>query len=118
MRRLNRPSRGSLPVMPSADNRAMRHVVTMFRMAGVALGGRQPTDIEVHDARLFSLIYRRGEGGLRTAEALGWWSCADPARMYGRLRLARHNGGSCWSLQGPAGCPPSVTLYRRTPSAA
>lgn len=107
-----------MPAMPSTDNRAYRHVLTMLRMAGISLGGGQPTDIAVHDPRLFSLLYRRGEGGLRTAEALRWWSCDDPERMYARLRLARTNGGSSWSLRGPRGCPPSVTLYRRTPSAA
>lgn len=115
MRRFNS---SSLRALPNTDNRAHRHVVTMLRMAGIAIGGRRPTDIEVHDIRLLSLIYRRGEGGLRAAEALGWWSCADQDRMYARLSLARHNGGGYWSLKGPGGCPPSVTLYRRTPSAA
>lgn len=93
----------------SINNRARRHVVTMLRMAGIALAGGRTTDIKVHDPRLFSLIYNRGEEGLRVAHTLGWWSCADPPRLYAKLHLARLRGGECWSLQGHAVCPPIIT---------
>lgn len=91
------------------EARARRHVVTALRMAGIALAGGRPTDILVHDARFFTLVYHRGMAGLDQAERLGWWACADPARVRARLGLARRNGAPAWSLRGPAISPPVVT---------
>jgi hypothetical protein len=93
----------------SANNRARRHVVTMLRMAGITLAGGRATDIEISDPRVFSIVYARGEEGLRVAHTLGWWRCADPPRLYAKLHLARQRGGECWSLQGHGACPPVIT---------
>jgi cyclopropane-fatty-acyl-phospholipid synthase len=58
----------------------------MLARAGVALNGNAPTDIQVHDERLYSRIFRGG-GSVAVGESYmdGWWDCEDLAGFFFKL---------------------------------
>lgn len=61
-----RPNRGTF---------AERRIRQMLAEAGVTVGGSQPWDIQIHDARLYRRVVRHGTLGLGEAYMEGWWDC-------------------------------------------
>src|SRR5690606_16890137 len=47
----------------------------MLAEPGVTVGGSQPWDIQIHDARLYRRVVRHGTLGLGEAYMEGWWDC-------------------------------------------
>ena len=64
---------------------AERVVRDLFERAGVAVGGSQPWDIEVHDDRFYGRVLKAGSLGLGEAYMEGWW---DAKAVDGSMRTA------------------------------
>ena len=54
--------------------------------AGITINGNAPTDIQVHDERLYDRIFRGG-GSVAVGESYmdGWWDCEDLAGFFFKL---------------------------------
>ncbi|HEY0180974.1 MAG TPA: class I SAM-dependent methyltransferase, partial [Dokdonella sp.] len=61
--------------MPSAKARA--RVDALLAAAGVRIGGDAPTDIRVHDERLYARVVAHGSLGLGESYMDGWWDVDD-----------------------------------------
>jgi len=57
--------------------------------AGIHIDGDAPTDLRVHDQRLYARVFAHGSLGLGEAYMDGWWDCADLPGMFTRL-LSSH----------------------------
>ncbi len=47
----------------------------LFELAGIAVNGSHPWDIQVHDPRLYDRVLQRATLGLGEAYVDGWWDC-------------------------------------------
>jgi cyclopropane-fatty-acyl-phospholipid synthase len=73
------------PLHARALRRAVRHVL---EGSGVAINGRQPWDLRVHDSRFYGRCLAHGSLGFGEAYVDGWWDTDD---LPGCLeRLLRH----------------------------
>ncbi len=52
-------------------------VLSLFDAAGVEVGGSQPHDIQVHDARFYKRFLHNGRLGLGETYMDSWWDCED-----------------------------------------
>ena len=59
--------------MPSSKSEAV--VRELFDLAGIAVNGSHPWDIQVHDPRLYDRVLQRATLGLGEAYVDGWWDC-------------------------------------------
>ena len=71
---------------PSVGGSSARAPVEAFlATAGVSLGGTQPCDIQVHDARFFDAVLAHGSLGFGESYMEGWWDCAALDQLFHRL---------------------------------
>src|SRR5450759_2921526 len=61
--------------MPPARSHA--RIESLLAVAGVRINGATPTDLRVHDPRLYSRILAHGSLGLGEAYMDGWWDADD-----------------------------------------
>ena len=66
-------------------------VEELLAMAGVAIDGPNPWDIQVRDDRLYTRILREKNLGLGEAYMEGWWNCARLDEFFSRILRARLN---------------------------
>ena len=57
--------------------------------AGIALNGRMPWDIQVHDCRLYSRLLSDGALGLGESYMDGWWDCEALDEFINRILRAK-----------------------------
>ena len=57
----------------------------MLAQAGIALNGSAPSDIQVHDERLYNRIFRGGSIAVGESYMDGWWDCEDLAGFFFKL---------------------------------
>jgi cyclopropane-fatty-acyl-phospholipid synthase len=67
------PERIRAMAMPHSSDR----VRSLLALAGVRVGGPMPTDIRVHDDRLYARVLSQGSLGLGEAYMDGWWDAED-----------------------------------------
>jgi cyclopropane-fatty-acyl-phospholipid synthase len=66
-----------------------RTVEELFAMAGVAIGGTRPWDIQVHNERFYQRVMAYGSLGLGEAYMDGDWDCPALDQLFGRVISAR-----------------------------
>jgi cyclopropane-fatty-acyl-phospholipid synthase len=71
------------------DRRAADLVREMLAGTGVAIGGPEPWDLQVHDDRLYGRILRDGSLGFGEAYVDGWWDTPALDQLMDRLLRAR-----------------------------
>jgi cyclopropane-fatty-acyl-phospholipid synthase len=57
----------------------------MLEQAGIHINGDAPTDLRVHDQRLYPRLFARGSLGLGEAYMDGWWDADDLPGMFTRM---------------------------------
>ncbi len=57
--------------------------------AGIHIDGDAPTDIRVHDDRLYSRVFAHGSLGLGEAYMDGWWDSSDLSGFFTRVLASR-----------------------------
>jgi len=57
----------------------------LLHAAGIAIDGPAPTDLQVHDERLYPRVFAHGSLGLGEAYMDGWWDTADLPGMLTRI---------------------------------
>ncbi|MBA2079117.1 cyclopropane fatty acyl phospholipid synthase [Rhodanobacter sp. PCA2] len=57
----------------------------LLELAGVRINGHAPTDIHVHDRRLYARVFAHGSLGLGEAYMDGWWDAEDLPGFFTRL---------------------------------
>ncbi|WP_426663218.1 cyclopropane fatty acyl phospholipid synthase [Rhodanobacter aciditrophus] len=57
----------------------------LLQHAGIRIGGDAPTDIRVHDERLYARVFAHGSLGLGEAYMDGWWDAGDLPGFMTRL---------------------------------
>ncbi|WP_130620277.1 cyclopropane fatty acyl phospholipid synthase [Dyella amyloliquefaciens] len=62
---------------------------TLLEHAGIRLDGSAPTDMRVHDKRLYARVFAHGSLGLGESYMDGWWDADDLAGMFTRMLGAR-----------------------------
>jgi len=60
----------------------------LLEQAGIRLDGSAPTDLRVHDQRLYARVFAHGSLGLGEAYMDGWWDADDLPGLCTRLLLA------------------------------
>ena len=61
----------------------------LLERAAIAVNGRDPWDMQVHNPGLWQRIAAEGSLGLGEAYMDGWWDCADLAEFFNRILRAR-----------------------------
>lgn len=56
---------------------AEQKIITLLKKAGITIGGNNPRDIQVHDARVYKRILRDGSLGVGESYMDGWWDAND-----------------------------------------
>lgn len=65
---------------------SLRHRATeLLEHAGIRLDGSAPTDLRVHDERLYSRVFAHGSLGLGEAYMDGWWDAGDLAGFFTKV---------------------------------
>ena len=82
---LQRPSQAR----PLRHGFAQRALERLLATADIALDGRRPWDITVHDARFARRVLTHGSLGAGEAYMDGWWDCEQLDEMFTRLMNAR-----------------------------
>jgi cyclopropane-fatty-acyl-phospholipid synthase len=62
-----------IPGLASSRSRAHARIEELLNLAGVRIDGDAPTDLRVHDPRLYARILAHGSLGLGEAYMDGWW---------------------------------------------
>lgn len=57
----------------------------LLQHAGITIDGDAPTDLRVHDDRLYARVFAHGSLGLGEAYMDGWWSADDLPGMFTRM---------------------------------
>jgi cyclopropane-fatty-acyl-phospholipid synthase len=60
----------------------------LLEQAGIRINGNMPTDLHVHDERLYNRVFAHGSLGLGEAYMDGWWDADDLAGLCTRLLTA------------------------------
>lgn len=68
--------------------KSMAEVNEQLNRVGVAINGRNPCDVQVHDERLFKDALFHGSLGVGEAYVKGWWDCDQLDDLF--CRLCRH----------------------------
>ncbi len=63
-------------------------VSNLLRDAGIRLNGSQPTDLRVHDDRVYARVFEHGSLGFGEAYMDGWWDADDLPGIFTRLIAA------------------------------
>jgi cyclopropane-fatty-acyl-phospholipid synthase len=63
-------------------------VVELLHNADIQLNGTAPTDLRVHDERLYARVFAHGSLGLGEAYMDGWWDADDLPGMFTRMLLS------------------------------
>ncbi|WP_199097430.1 cyclopropane fatty acyl phospholipid synthase [Dyella sp. ASV21] len=63
--------------------------VTLLEHAGIQLDGPSPTDMHVHDDRLYARVFAHGSLGLGESYMDGWWDAEDLPGMFTLLLRSR-----------------------------
>ncbi|HEX7813868.1 cyclopropane fatty acyl phospholipid synthase [Dyella sp.] len=72
------------------SNDSLKHrAAALLELAGIVIDGPAPTDLRVHDDRLYARVFAHGSLGLGEAYMDGWWDTPDLAGMFTRL-LSSH----------------------------
>ena len=66
-----------------------QRAAALLEIAGITVDGTEPTDMQVHDDRLYARVFAHGSLGLGEAYMDGWWDAGDLSGMFARL-LASH----------------------------
>lgn len=64
-------------------------ISSLLERAGVRIGGSAPTDVRVHDPRLYARVIAHGSLGLGEAYMDGWWDADDLPGFLSLLLAAR-----------------------------
>ena len=62
-----------------------QRAANLLEHAGIQLDGPEPTDMRVHDDRLYARVFAHGSLGLGESYMDGWWDTDDLAGMFTRL---------------------------------
>jgi cyclopropane-fatty-acyl-phospholipid synthase len=62
-----------------------QRAANLLEHAGIQLDGPAPTDMRVHDDRLYARVFAHGSLGLGESYMDGWWDADDLAGMFTRL---------------------------------
>jgi cyclopropane-fatty-acyl-phospholipid synthase len=92
------------PARPAPRRRAGAEglVRDLLDTAGIAVGGAQPWDIQVHDPRLYNRVLAQGSLGLGEAYMDGWWDCERLDAFFQRVlgvrldRRVAHAPAAAW----------------------
>jgi cyclopropane-fatty-acyl-phospholipid synthase len=94
----------------------------LLEQAGVAVGGRAPWDIVIHDKRVYARVIRDGGLGLGEAYVDGWWDSPAVDQTLSRIlgaRLAKQTGKTWREIAGPlAARVVNLQSRRRAPQVA
>ncbi|RCS30487.1 cyclopropane fatty acyl phospholipid synthase [Rhodanobacter denitrificans] len=60
----------------------------LLEQAGIRIDGDAPTDLRVHDERLYARVFAHGSLGLGEAYMDGWWDADDLPALFARLLTA------------------------------
>lgn len=63
-------------------------VSELLQHAGIHIDGATPTDLRVHDDRLYARVFAHGSLGLGEAYMDGWWNADDLPGMFNRMLLS------------------------------
>ena len=74
--------------LPANRTRAHARVEALLNFAGVSIDGNAPTDIRVHDPRLYARILAHGSLGLGEAYMDGWWDCRQLDELVRRAQTS------------------------------
>ncbi len=88
----------ALESLPQTDEN-WRRATDLLATAGIAVGGAQPWDIQVHHPATFDRILTRGSLGLGESYMDGWWDCKAVDEFIARVlraRLDRQVGRAGW----------------------
>jgi cyclopropane-fatty-acyl-phospholipid synthase len=88
----------ALESRPQTDEN-WRRATDLLATAGIAVGGAQPWDIQVHHPATFDRILTRGSLGLGESYMDGWWDCKAVDEFIARVlraRLDRQVGRAGW----------------------
>lgn len=63
-----------------------KSILTSFaKKAGVTVNGSSPWDIQVHDERFYSRVFKGGSLALGESYMDGWWDCDDLAEFFTKI---------------------------------
>ena len=77
--------RSTEPAPSCPDLHPPRSLQRLLDSAGIAVGGPQPCDLQVHEPRLYGRVLRQGSLGLGEAYMDGWWDCPALDQFFTRL---------------------------------
>jgi cyclopropane-fatty-acyl-phospholipid synthase len=66
-----------------------QRAVNLLEHAGIHIDGVEPTDLRVHDERLYSRVFAHGSLGLGESYMDGWWDALDVPGMFTRMLSAQ-----------------------------
>ncbi|RDI98318.1 cyclopropane fatty acyl phospholipid synthase [Dyella solisilvae] len=72
-----------------SQNSLKARAAGLLELAGIHLDGPAPTDLRVHDERMFSRVFAHGTLGFGESYMEGWWDAEDLPGMFTRLLGAR-----------------------------
>lgn len=75
--------------VPSAKSSAQKRVEALLDLAGVRVGGDVPTDMQVHDERLYTRIIAHGSLGFGEGYMDGWWDAENLDGFLHRVLVAQ-----------------------------
>jgi cyclopropane-fatty-acyl-phospholipid synthase len=65
---------------------SLKHrAVELLSHAGIRIDGNAPTDLKVHDQRLYARVFAQGSLGLGEAYMDGWWDADDLSGVFTRM---------------------------------
>ena len=71
------------------DESLKARAIDLLEKAGITVGGPEPTDIQVHDPRLYARVFAHGSLGLGEAYMEGWWDAEDLPGFFTRVLRAQ-----------------------------
>jgi cyclopropane-fatty-acyl-phospholipid synthase len=66
-----------------------QRAVNLLEHAGIHIDGPEPTDLQVHDERLYARVFAHGSLGLGESYMDGWWDADDLPGMFTRMLRAQ-----------------------------
>ncbi|WP_425495898.1 cyclopropane fatty acyl phospholipid synthase [Oleiagrimonas citrea] len=74
---------------PVSDDSLKERAIALLAKADIHLDGPAPTDIHVHDSRLYARVFAHGSLGLGEAYMEGWWDAEDLPGFFTRILAAQ-----------------------------
>ncbi|RAP57402.1 cyclopropane fatty acyl phospholipid synthase [Oleiagrimonas sp. MCCC 1A03011] len=72
-----------------SDDSLKERAIALLAKADIHLDGPAPTDIHVHDSRLYARVFAHGSLGLGEAYMEGWWDAEDLPGFFTRILAAQ-----------------------------